>query len=300
MSTILSSNRSKAYALLLINTCIWGFSAPIIKQSLNFVSPNEFLLARFFIASILFLPIFHLTSKPKFSNNWWLLIILAFLGTPLTLIPLYLGLTMTSSLEASILVATGPIITILGGVIFLREKVNKLEKVGLALAILGTLILIFGPLTIISLTLSGPSIIGSLLITLSNFIWTAFCLISKKFKTNANTLSLVSYAIGLISFVVLVYAEGGSITQLGAKLISSPPALLGVAFQAILGSIVAFWAYVKAQEYIEASEATVFTYLQPVFAFPLAFFWLHEPITVPLVISSLIITLGVFLSERHK
>ncbi len=300
MSITPSSNRAKAYALLLVNTVIWGLSAPIIKQSLNFVSPNEFLLARFFIASIIFLPIFLLTSKPKSHNNWWLLIILALLGTPLTLTPLYVGLTMTTSLEASILIATGPIITILGGVIFLRERVNKMEKIGLALAISGTLVLIFGPLTTISLTVSKPSIIGSLLITLSNFIWTAFCLISKKFKTDTNTLSLVSYVIGLISFSFLVYSEGGSITQLGTKLIISPLALLGVTFQAILGSIVAFWAYIKAQEYIEASEASVFTYLQPVFTFPLAFFWLHEPITVPLVISSLIITLGVFLSERHK
>lgn len=300
MSITLSSNRAKAYALLLVNTVIWGFAAPIIKQSLNFVSPNEFLLARFFIASIIFLPVFLLNAKSKTNNNWWLLITLALLGTPMTLVPLYLGLTMTTSLEASILVATGPIITILGGVIFLREKVTRQEKTGLSLAILGTLVLIFGPLTIINLTLSKTSILGSLLITLSNFIWTAFCLISKKLKTDTNTLSFVSYIIGLTSFTLLVYTEGGSITQLGTKLINSPPALLGVVFQAILGSIVAFWAYVKAQEYIEASEATVFTYLQPIFAFPLAFFWLHEPITATLIISSLIIALGVFLSERHK
>src|SRR3989344_7655897 len=101
--TRLSSKRSCAYALLLLNTILWGLSPPIIKAALNFVSINQFLLGRYLLASLIFLPIYLLTRKKSPSittNNYKLLILLALLGTPLTLIPLYEGIKLTTSLEA--------------------------------------------------------------------------------------------------------------------------------------------------------------------------------------------------------
>ena len=59
----LSSKRSFAYALLLLNTILWGLSPPIIKVALNFVSINQFLLGRYLLASLIFFPIYLLTRK---------------------------------------------------------------------------------------------------------------------------------------------------------------------------------------------------------------------------------------------
>lgn len=295
----LSSKRSRAYALLLLNTLLWGFSPPIIKMALDYTTINQFLLGRYFLASLLFLPIYFFSQnkqKRLRHANWPLLIFLGLLGTPLTLIPLYAGLKLTTSIEASILTATGPLLIILGGYFFLKEKITQNEKLGLLIALFGTFVLIAAPILFDGVDLKF-SLLGNLLILLSNLIWTVFLLIVKKLKTDANQISLVSYLVSLPVFLFLVFLEPASV--IAKTNFWHPTALLGIIYMAVFGSVVAFWAYAKGQEDIEAGEASIFTYLQPLFTFPLAYFWLHETITPPILLACLFIALGVYISEYH-
>lgn len=294
MST-LHSKRAKSYAFLLINTIIWGAAAPIIKYSLNFTNIYSFLFWRYLLAFLLFLPIYlnHRKNDAKHMtmNDYICLISLAILGTPLTLIPLYIGITLTDSLTNSVLVATGPLLTIIGGYLFLKEKIQKNEKVGIIIALIGSAIIIIGP----SLGNGQNSLVGGLLVFLSNLIWTIFLLLSKKLKINSTTMSMASYLVSIPIFLLLSLLN----VQSAILNVQSIP---GIVYMAILGSIVAFWTYLKGQEGIEASEAAVFTYLQPIFAFPLSFFWLKESLTFPLILGSLIIASGVYYvqAEKHR
>lgn len=301
----LSSKRSYAYALLLLNTILWGLSPPIIKVALNFVSINQFLFGRYLLASLIFLPIYFLTQKKTGLEirNLKLVILLALLGTPLTLIPLYEGIKLTSSIEASILTATGPLMIIIGGGIFLKERITRNEKLGLTVAILGTLLLILGPIINDG---SGFkfSLLGNFLILGSNIIWTVFLLLVKKLKVDASQISLVSYLVAIPVFAILLMLEPSSLNTKylpagGHGLILNTSAIFGIVYMAIAGSIIAFWAYTKGQEYIEAGEAAIFTYLQPLITFPLAYFWLHESISSVGLAACLLIAAGVYISEYH-
>lgn len=294
----LSSKRSFAYALLLLNTILWGLSPPIIKVALNFVSINQFLLGRYLLASLIFLPIYFLTQKKTGLEirNLKLVILLALLGTPLTLIPLYEGIKLTSSIEASILTATGPLMIIIGGGLFLKERITRNEKLGLTVAILGTLLLILGPIINDGVGFKF-SLLGNFLILGSNIIWTVFLLLVKKLKVDASQISLVSYLVAIPIFALLLFLEPSSLNT--KYLILNTSALFGIIYMAIGGSIIAFWAYTKGQEYIEAGEAAIFTYLQPLITFPLAYFWLHESISSVGLAACLLIAAGVYISEYH-
>ncbi|HEX9007720.1 MAG TPA: DMT family transporter, partial [Patescibacteria group bacterium] len=144
--SILPSNRLKAYGFLLLNAAFWGFAAPIIKYSLNYTTPNLFLLYRFLIATILFLPFYLIYRKKiKTKTKPFLLFSLALLGTPLTLLPLFYGLNLTTSIEGSILEASSPLFIILGGLLFLREKMSLKEWLGFGITLIGTSLLTFEP-----------------------------------------------------------------------------------------------------------------------------------------------------------
>ena len=65
----------------------------------------------------------------------------------------------------------------------------------------------------------------------------------------------------------------------------------------LFGSIIAYFTYTYGFSLIEASEATLFTYLQPLFTAPLAVFWLKESVRPPFIIGAVFIALGVFLTE---
>jgi len=286
------SRRNTAYLLLLLNAALWGFSPPIIKNSLNFVSPTVFLFLRYVVATLLFLPIFISTQKNhQHKTSPWLLIFLALLGTPLTLYPLFEGLKLTSSIEGSLIESTSPVFTILGGLIFLHEVVKPKEWLGLIIAILGTLLLTIEPV-ITGNHAVFTSFTGNLLIISSNLIWAAFLLISKKTHTDPARLTFYSFLLGIPFFFLLALAQGQNI-------VPDPRALPGILYMAVFGSIVAFWAYQEAQKRIEASEAAVFTYLKPIFTLPLSLFWLKETVSPVTLLAALIILSGVYISERR-
>ena len=288
----LPNSRLVAYALLLLNVALWGMAPPIIKHSLGFVSPSVFLVFRYFIASFLFLPFFlKSNSHEDHQTKPWQIILLALLGTPLTLYPLFLGLNLTSSIEGSLIESTSPIFTVLGGLIFLHEIIKPKEWLGLLIAIVGTLLLTIEPLLGLNhSTFSGFS--GNLLILLSNIIWASFLLLSKKAKVNSTKLSFYSFLISIPFFAIIAFLER-------QPLLPDTRALPGILYMAIFGSIVAFWAYQEGQKRIEASEAAVFSYLKPLFTLPLAILWLHETISPLTIVSSIVILIGVIISEKR-
>ncbi len=66
---------------------------------------------------------------------------------------------------------------------------------------------------------------------------------------------------------------------------------------AILSYVLAYFLYNFGISKIEVSEAAIFSYLQPLFAAPLAVLWLKEIVTLPFLFGASVIALGVFLSE---
>ena len=70
-------------------------------------------------------------------------------------------------------------------------------------------------------------------------------------------------------------------------------------YMAIFGSIIGFTAYLKGQEGIEASEATLFTYLQPLIYIPLGILLLNEKVHPVQIGSLFIILFGVIIAEKR-
>jgi drug/metabolite transporter (DMT)-like permease len=85
-------------------------------------------------------------------------------------------------------------------------------------------------------------------------------------------------------------------------LLSTAPlsAHASVAYMAFASGALAYWLYQKAQQVIAASRADIFLYLSPIFTAPLSFYWLGEPLTLPLIYGSLIIACGVIISQARR
>jgi drug/metabolite transporter (DMT)-like permease len=143
------------------------------------------------------------------------------------------------------------------------------------------------------------NLLGNLLIVLSNIVWTAYIIASKKeFKKHSPfVITAVSFLTGLVVIFPLALLENGSQIFNFSFLIFNSNALWGVLYMAIFSSVIAYFAFELGLKSIEASEASLFAYLQPIFAAPAAVFWLGERITTPFLLGAGIIALGVFLTE---
>lgn len=295
--------RIKAYIYLLIVVVIWGVAPSVIKFGLGELPPFTFLTYRYLITIVPLLP-FYLISKGKglTRKNLPMIVLISFLGASLTLGLLFYGTNLTTSLDSSLISAMTPIVVALAGVLFLRERVTKIEKIGIGVAILGTL-LITSQSLFEGTRQVGESILGNVIIFISDISFTGYLLLSKKSLregVSPFTITFFMFLVGFITTLPLVFTEM-SPSQIIPKLIGlSLPAQLSVFYMALLSGAAAYFLYQVAQKTIEASEAAIFNYLTPVVTAPVAMLWLHEKLTIPYIIGSIIIAIGVFLAEYKK
>lgn len=297
----MSARRHLPLLALLINTILWGLALPIVKPALEFISPTQFLYFRYLFAaplSLLLLPFFRL---PRLSiAQVGKIALLEFIGTPILLAILYTGLSLTSGLEASLLGATSPLFTILGGIWFLHERQTKREWQGFALALFGTLLLTLEPL-FLGNGLRFTSLGGNFLILLQNVIWAGYLLVAKKLYRGLPKLFVTSFSywLGLICFAGYLLATH-SLPSLSTLWLYDFQLLIPVLYMSIFGSIIALALYLYAQDKIEASEASVFTYLQGAVAIPASFLLLSEVPSPLAIVAIFLIAFGVYRAELRK
>lgn len=290
----MTKSRKLAYLALITAAFIWGIAPPVIKYTLKFISPIQFLFYRFLIASLVVaIPTILRIKKIKPTlKEWRTYLFLGFLCTPLNLLLLFLGINKTSAIDASLISITAPIFVAIGGIIFLKEHVNRKELLGLGVAVIGTFLTIFQPLFESKSDFSA-NLEGNFLVFLGTLVWVGFILLAKKQRhLDPFLLSSFSFFVGLVVFVPLALP---SLTTHYSLFTTN--AIWGVLFMAIFSSVIAYFTHLYGLSKIEASEAEVFTYLQPIFTVPVAIFFLHEKISVPFLTGVFFIVLGVSISE---
>lgn len=290
-----------AYLSLLLTVAIWGIAAPVIKVTLEAVPPFTFLFLRFFLNTILITPFFllYLKRHPLRMGELPHLTTLTLAGTTLTLSLIFLGIDRTSSLDASLLTATAPLFIILGGVLFLKEKMDYKEKIGLGLALLGVSLTVIQPL-LEGGTVSSANLLGNLLLISSNLTWTFFTLFSRLDVREHSPFKITafSFILGFLTFIPLAFLENPLFLSSIFHLPSS--AWAGVIYMSVLSSITAYLLYEFSLEYLQAHQAALILYLQPVFTAPLAFLWLEEKITFPFIVGAALIASGVALTYKRE
>lgn len=300
----MSRSRTNAYILLIISVVIWGAGGPIIKTSLSAgLEPLIFLLYRFLISGIIgfFLLKYKKFKLPRSTYTWIFTLLYSTLATAVSLGLLFSGLKLTTVLDMTIIVAISPLITSLAGNVFLNEKITGREKFGMGIAFAGTTLSVAGP--VLSSGYISGSFFGNILI-LASMLVNAFAFVfakkAIKLGVNPNTLSNISFIVGftvILPVTTFVYGSRNIVSEINQI---RPHLHLGVWYMAIFGGNIAFTLYNKAQKAIEIGEASVFKYLDPLVATPLAVFWLGEKIDIYFLIGAVLILTGVVLAETKE
>jgi len=295
--------RLRAYGLLLIVATIWGVAGVVIKFTLGGFDPLVFLTYRFAISAVasLIMVLFVGFRLPVDKKIIKLSLFYGFLTSTLALGLLFLGFDETTAIDATLISATGPIFISAGGLIFLKERVTIREKVGMGIAFFGTAITILEP--VLRNTNGFAGLGGNLLVFASILVGVATAIFAKILLRNDLEPAMatnISFWVGFLTLTpiaVIVHSPEGIIEQ-----IQTAPLIFhfGVLFMALLSGNLAYTLWHKAQKTIEVGEASVFGYLYPIFATPLAVVWLKEKITTPFMVGAIIIAIGVVIAEYKK
>ena len=170
------------------------------------------------------------------------------------------GLKHTTAINATILVTTVPVFTVLGSVLIGREPPSPLKFAGIALAAMGAIYLI-GPDRI---SLAPDVALGNALIVLGMVCYATYFLYSKPVLRRYGSITVSFYVMFFASFGVLPFGLM-EVGQMEFPEISST-VWLWVVYIVVFPTILTYLLNLWALKRVSSNLVTVYIYLQPLFA----------------------------------
>ena len=281
-------------ALILANI-IWGATSPIIKYSLENIPPFSLAFIRFLIASLILFPLVHKKiDYPDLKNKW--LWVYALFGITLNISFFFAALERTMAINATIIASTGPVMVLIGSALFLREKFKLNVSLGVIIALIGAIVIIFQP--ILEQGFDG-ALTGNLFMILATLGAVIATIAGRKFLTEKNAAGATFWSclIGCLTFLPFMLWEfwqnPGWIAGLDTR------GIVGIIYGGVFSSTIAYVIYNWALAKLPAFKTSVFTYIDPVVAILIAIPLLGEKITLPFIIGSALIFVGILIAEHR-
>lgn len=278
-------------ALILANV-IWGASFPVYKWALDDIPSLTFVFLRFYIAALILLPFVYKDLKVN-REDWRDLFLLSFVGITISISLLILGLKLSSSINAPIIMSSGPVVLIIGSIFYLKEKLKRKVVIGTLVSLIGVLLIVILP--VFKEGLDG-SILGNIFLVGAAITSVIHALLLKKIMPKYKPLVIAfwQFLIGslpLLPFFFIELNQTHWTSDINMKII------IGIFFGAVLATAIAHSIYAYGIKFIKASEVGVFTYVDPVATIIVAVPLLHEEITPLYLAGAAFVFLGIFIAE---
>ncbi len=285
------------YAKLLMTAFFWGGTFIAGRVVVRHVGPYSASFLRFAIASVLLAGLaWRIEGRNMLLKAQHILpvIVLGLTGVFAYNIFFLKGLKLIEAGRASMIIANNPIFIALCSAYFFKEKLTAVRLAGILLSISGAIIVIsrghLGNL------FQGGIGRGELFMFGCVASWVTYSLVGKALMRSLRPLPSVTYSVlvGALALSVPAYAEGLT-AKIAAFTITD---WLCLAYLGVFGTVFGFvWFYQGIQK-IGAMRAGLFINFVPISAVILAFFILGEPITPSLLIGAVLVTVGVYLTNR--
>jgi len=140
-----TDNALFTYLALTTAVICWGLSFVATKIALLSFTPFCLIFFRFFTAALFFVFLLRKTGLPEMTRkNIKSLILLAIMQPGLYFTFETIGLQYTSATKTSLIIATIPVVVLLLSSIFLKERIRRINTIGITLSLAGVALLVFG------------------------------------------------------------------------------------------------------------------------------------------------------------
>ena len=290
-----NKNERLAYAAAIGHTFITGLSFMFSKIGLGYSTPWDLLAYRFTASFIaIMIPVAFKWIRFDFSREKIRNILPLALFYPLSFFAFQtFGLQHLTSSEASILLASMPVFTLVLASYFLKEQTSLLQKLSVLLSVAGVIYITASKGTSLDFT----NMKGITMILLSALSFSVYSILVKRLAKNFTILEM-SYTMIVISFIFFNtmsigrHIINGTSGNFFAPL-SEPGFIVSFVYLGVLSSLVASLLTNYALSKIDASKMCVFTNLSTVISIIAGVFFLKENIHFYHIIGSLMIISGV-------
>ena len=292
------SNNIKAYLMLVLATLFWAGNFVIGKFAfLEDISPYSLTFFRWLTVWLILLPFTYkeiIKNKNDIFNSLPLLFFLSLMTIGLFVPFVYTALKYTQVINASLFNTAIPAAIILFCFIFKFEKTNLFQLSGLLISTFGVLVIITR--SDLNVLIKLDFNIGDIWMVAAVICWGLYSTFLKKLKLKISLFSSVQVicTCGLFfAFPQFLYEYNQ-----GAVLNVNKAFLYCIIYTAIFPSIVSYSCWTGAISIIGANRAGIFVSLIPLFSTGMAIFLFDEELKLYHLIASILIIIGLFLSNK--
>jgi drug/metabolite transporter (DMT)-like permease len=208
-------NHAKGILYAAITAVFWGFLAIVLKIIDNDVEPETIVWFRFILAFLMLAG--WQASKDKTAFKLMLkppvILIIATLALSWNYISFMMGIHYTTPSNAQLFIQLGPILLALAGLVFFREKINRLQIVGFGIAFLG-MAFFYRDQLLAFFDAQKNYNLGVAYILTSAVAWATYAILQKKLVVKHSTESLNLFTFGLPIFLYMPFVNFGSLLHL--------------------------------------------------------------------------------------
>ena len=292
-------NLPSPYLQLVIATIIWGGNFVVGRAIADQLPPFSLTFFRWCTALLIFWPFCRKqikAEKPIILANWWFIAVMALTGITGFNTLLYYALRYTTSINASLVFATSPIIISILAAVILKERLTMYHFLGVGLTLGGVLYIISnGSLsTLINFTFN----LGDLMVIIAVISW-GFYSIAVRSARQLPLFSSFAYSI-IFSLPLITLLFLWEMNWSDKVIVWSWASVAAILYVGIMASIVAFILWNAAVSRLGPARSSIFLNLVPVFASVFAILFNNETLAPYQLIGGLVVILGVYISTDTK
>lgn len=258
---------------LLLASFLWGTSFIAGKFAYETLDPALVVLFRLIIAGVILFPITlrFIKENNKSDVDWKKIALLGFLTYPATFLLQFIGLQYTSASIAATMIGIEPLMVILIGQRFFKEKAS------LTIWLLG-IIAFIGIFLLVGLSDSEEiSLIGCLLVLASTIVVALWLRLSKSVLGNLNPKVYTALSLQLgtligLPFMLLLVKDW--------NINFSYSSIIALLYLGIGCSLFANWAWNKGLSETETNKSGIFLALEPVFGVLFSIILLNDSLSI--------------------
>lgn len=285
---------------LLVSVLCWGPASVFTKFAISEVPLFSLAFTRslmaFSIVFILFFPKGYFKIQKK---DYFLFLSAGLFGSVFNYGFIIFGLTMTSAIVSQAIFTATPVFTTILAYFFLKEKISFIQAMGVFIGLIGSILVAMKDVFETG-GMQGGSLAGNVLVFFAMLSWVCYILLSKKLAKTYSPFTITSYSFLVALFAFFPPALWETIHDTTWISHVTIKGVIGILYQGIFSSVIAFLSYQTGLKLTSAFEAGVVLYLTPIITTFVAVPLLGETISAPFIFGTILIISGSVIATQYE
>ena len=290
-----------AFALApLVAAALWGGMYVVSKWGFTLIPPVTLGFLRVAVGSGVLVAVVVAAGRGVPSRADWPGFVVLGGWVTLTIVTQFVGTELTNASQGSLLTVLTPVFTVLLGAIVLGERLTAGKTGGMAVAAVGTLVVLAGQNDLSAL--AADNLLGVLLLVVASVAWAGYTVWGVDVVRRYGALEAATYS-SLASVPMLGVLAAAELWALGISPADGPVTVESIGTVVYLGAAstaAAWYLWYKGLEYVSAGTVAVFFFAQPAVGAALGAALLGEHLGGGFLVGGTLMAVGIWVVSRER